>query len=135
MTDQEKRGMSTGSLGTRAASQGQAAGGPAAGYAGAVVGTTALLGFLGLAFVGSEGHPVTVIAALSVTGALVLTFGASGLVLTVIQGREPWAVHAVRWCLVALVGALMVSPGWGIALAIAVVLLGLTWRVVGEQRS
>lgn len=113
MTDLEKRGVSTG----------------------AVVGTTVLLGFLGALAVGGSGHPAMAIGALSATGALVLTFGASGLILTVIQGREPWALHAVRWCLVALVGALMVSPGWGTALAVAVALFGLTWRVVEEQRS
>lgn len=66
---------------------------------------------------------------------MILVLGAGGVVAVAVERPKAWTVHAIRWSLVALAGALMVMPGWGTALALGVAVFGLAWTGREENRD
>lgn len=92
------------------------------------LGMTVLVALIALGLAQVFRSPADAIGLLSTMGGVILALAAGGMVSVVVAQFEQWEMHAICWSMIALVGVVMLAPGWDTALALAVAVLGLTLR-------
>ena len=95
-----------------------------------------VVGFGLLLFVGgAAGRDAEELAgALQNVGVLATLFGLGGLIAQTLQSRPDWRAQGTRWLLVMLGGMALIQPHWGVALALALAVFGLSWGGSEERR-